>query len=474
MASNGDFPGLEFHWHTHRRWEGIERPYKPEDVARLRGSIHIEHTLARLGSERLWQLVKNEPYVSALGAMTGNQAIQQVRAGLKAIYVSGWQVAADNNLAGEVYPDQSLYPANSVPEMVRRINRALMRADQIYQAEGRDGLNWFVPLVADAEAGFGGVLNAFELTKALIEAGAAAVHFEDQLSSAKKCGHMGGKVLVSTQEGIQKLVAARLAADVMGIPTVIIARTDADSAKLLTSDIDPRDHDFIQRGARTYEGFFRYHGGPDAAISRSLSYAPYADMLWWETAEPNLEEARRFAEAIHSRFPDKILAYNCSPSFNWRKKLSDQDIARFIPALGEMGYKFQFITLAGFHSLNLAMFELARGFRDSGMAAYTRLQEKEFSREREYGYDAVKHQRFVGTGYFDEVQMLISGGLAATTALTGSTEDAQFLDGSGAPEKTAAGPDATCQPVLGECPTFGEQPLVQPISHPKKEKETAA
>jgi isocitrate lyase len=470
MASNGSFPGLEFHWRVHQRWEGIERPYKPEDVVRLRGSVHIEHTLARMGAERLWELVRTEPYVAALGAMTGNQALQQVKAGLKAIYVSGWQVAADNNLAGEVYPDQSLYPANSMPEMVRRINKALIRADEIHHSEGRNGIHWFAPLVADAEAGFGGVLNAFELTKALIEAGAAAVHFEDQLSSAKKCGHMGGKVLVSTMEGIQKLVAARLAADVMGVPTVIIARTDADSAKLLTSDIDPRDHDFIRRGARTYEGFFHYEGGIEAAIARSLSYAPYADMLWWETSEPNLEEAEQFAKAVHARFPDKVLAYNCSPSFNWRKKLDDKEIARFIPALGEMGYKFQFITLAGFHSLNLSMFELARGFRQTGMTAYSRLQEKEFSREREFGYEAVKHQRFVGTGYFDEVQMLISGGLAATTALTGSTEDAQFLEGSAAPEKAMEGPDASCQPVLGDCPTFGERPLVQPTHTSQSEK----
>jgi isocitrate lyase len=474
MASDGSFPGLEFHWRTHQRWEGIERPYKPEDVVRLRGSIHIEHTLARLGAERLWELVRTEPYVAALGAMTGNQAVQQVKAGLKAVYVSGWQVAADNNLAGEVYPDQSLYPANSMPEMVRRINKALIRADEIHHSEGRNGAHWFVPLVADAEAGFGGVLNAFELTKALIEAGAAAVHFEDQLSSAKKCGHMGGKVLVPTMEAIQKLVAARLAADVMGVPTVIIARTDADSAKLLTGDIDPRDHDFIRRGSRTYEGFFHYEGGVEAAIARSLSYAPYADMLWWETSEPNLEEAAQFADAIHARFPDKVLAYNCSPSFNWRKKLDEKQIARFIPALGEMGYKFQFITLAGFHSLNLAMFELARGYRQTGMTAYSRLQEKEFSREREYGYEAVKHQRFVGTGYFDEVQMLISGGLAATTALTGSTEDAQFLEGSAAPEKIGEGPDTSCQPVLGDCPTFGEQPLVQPAHAKHSDKESAA
>jgi isocitrate lyase len=470
MSNN--FPGLEHHWRTHQRWEGIERPYQPEDVARLRGSLHVEHTLARVGAERLWHLVRTEPYVAALGAMTGNQAVQQVSAGLHAIYVSGWQVAADNNAAGEVYPDQSLYPANSMPEMVRRINRALARADQIHHAEGRNGTNWFVPLVADAEAGFGGVLNAFELTKSLIEAGAAAVHFEDQLSSAKKCGHMGGKVLVPTHEAIQKLVAARLAADVMGVPTVIVARTDADSAKLLTSDIDPRDHDFIQRGARTYEGFFRYHGGVEAAIARSLAYAPYADMLWWETSEPNLEHAEKFATAVRARYPEKILAYNCSPSFNWRKKLGDKDIARFLPALGEMGYKFQFITLAGFHALNLSMFELARGFKESGMTAYSRLQEKEFSREREHGYEAVKHQRFVGTGYFDDVQMLISGGLAATTALSGSTEDEQFLHGSGAPEATLAGPDARCQPVLGDCPAFGEQPLVQPKA--KGGKEDAA
>jgi isocitrate lyase len=425
----------------------------------------VEHTLARMGAERLWELVKSEPYVAALGAMTGNQAVQQVSAGLKAIYVSGWQVAADNNVAGEVYPDQSLYPANSMPEMVRRINKALLRADQIHHSEGRNGTRWIVPLVADAEAGFGGVLNAFELTKALIEAGAAAVHFEDQLSSAKKCGHMGGKVLVPTMEAIQKLVAARLAADVLGVPTVIVARTDADSAKLMTSDIDPRDHDFIQRGARTYEGFFRYRGGVDAAIHRSLSYAPYADLLWWETSEPNLNDAQRFAEAVHARFPGKILAYNCSPSFNWRKKLDEKTIARFLPALGEMGYKFQFITLAGFHSLNLAMYELARGFKDNGMTAYCRLQEKEFSRERQYDYEAVKHQRFVGTGYFDELQMLITGGLAATTALTGSTEDAQFLEGSAAPDENVA------TSLLGFAPPSGEH---APAPETAAKKEGAA
>ena len=469
INQHGDFPGLEFHWRTHRRWEGIQRPYKPEDVARLRGSVHIEHTLARLGSERLWDLVKTEPYVSALGAMTGNQAIQQIQAGLKAIYVSGWQVAADNNLAGDVYPDQSLYPANSMPEMVRRINKALVRADQIHHSEGRNAIQWLAPLVADAEAGFGGVLNAFELTKALIEAGAAAVHFEDQLSSAKKCGHMGGKVLVSTHEAIQKLVAARLAADVMGVPTIIIARTDADSAKLLTSDIDPRDHDFISRGSRTYEGFFHYEGGVEAAIARSLSYAPYADMLWWETSEPNLHDAQRFAEAVHGRFPGKVLAYNCSPSFNWRKKLNEKDIARFLPALGEMGYKFQFITLAGFHSLNLAMFSLARQYKENGMTAYSRLQEKEFSSEREHGYEAVKHQRFVGTGYFDDVQMLISGGLAATTALHGSTEEEQFAEGWAAKEAGASGETA-----LANAPANGSKSVEFKDHKDKSQKEHAA
>jgi isocitrate lyase len=425
-----NFPGLETGWGTDKRWHGIERPYTTQDVDRLRGSVHIEHTLARMGSERLWELVKTEPFVPALGAMTGNQAVEQVKAGLKAIYVSGWQVAADANNAGQMYPDQSLYPADSVPNMCRRINNALIRADQIHHSEGKNGMYWYAPLVADAEAGFGGVLNAFELTKALIEAGAAGVHFEDQLSSAKKCGHMGGKVLVSTQEAIQKLVAARLAADVMSVPTLIVARTDAMSAHLLTSDIDPRDRDFIISGPRTYEGFYRIRGGMDSAIARAISYAPYADLLWCETSEPNLGEAERFASAVHAKYPGKLLAYNCSPSFNWRKKLDDASIARFIPALGEMGYKFQFITLAGFHSLNLAMYELARGFRDTGMTAYSRLQEKEFSREREYGYEAVKHQRFVGTGYFDDIQQLVTSGTASTTALTGSTEEEQFDDAS--------------------------------------------
>ena len=443
------FPGLEDGWGRDYRWNQIERPYTREDVVRLRGTVYVEHTLARLGAERLWELINTEPYVPALGALTGNQAIQQVKAGLRAIYVSGWQAAADANNAGQVYPDQSLYPADSVPNLVRRINNALIRADQIHHSEGKNSINWFAPLVADAEAGFGGVLNAFELTKALIEAGAACVHFEDQLSSAKKCGHMGGKVLVSTMDAIQKLVSARLAADVLGVPTLIMARTDALSAHLLISDIDPRDRPFLT-GKRTSEGFLRIRGGMDSAIARGLAYAPYADLLWCETAQPDLEEARQFAEGIHAKFPNKPLAYNCSPSFNWRKLLDDATIARFIPALAEMGYKFQFITLAGFHSLNLAMFELARGFRDAGMTAYTRLQEKEFSRERDYGYEATKHQRFVGAGYFDAIQQLITGGTASTLALHGSTEEEQFA-GERAP--VAAGqPDPASAPILGERP----------------------
>jgi isocitrate lyase len=414
-------------WKTNPRWKGIERPYSTEDVLRLRGSIHIEHTLARLGAERLWELLETEPYVNALGAVTGNQAVQQVQAGLKAIYVSGWQVAADANNAGMMYPDQSLYPADSVPNLCRTINNALQRADQIHHAEGKvaPGRTWFAPLVADAEAGFGGTLNAFELMKGMIDAGAACVHFEDQLSSAKKCGHLGGKVLVPTSEAIQKLVAARLAADVMNVPTLIMARTDADSAQLLTSDIDPRDRVFCT-GKRTSEGFFRIKGGIESAIARGLAYAPYADMIWCETSHPDLDEARQFAEAIHARYPGKLLAYNCSPSFNWRKKLDEATIARFQPELARMGYKFQFVTLAGFHSLNLSMFELARGYKQSGMAAYSELQEREFRGETEYGYEAVKHQRFVGTGYFDVVQQVISGGLASTVALAESTEAEQF------------------------------------------------
>src|SRR5216684_189963 len=364
-----------------QRWQGITRPYSLMDVERLRGSVRIEHTLARVGAENLWNLLHTEPYVAALGAMTGNQAIQQVHAGLKAIYVSGWQVAADANLSGEMYPDQSLYPADSVPSMVRRINKALQRADQTRHSEGKNGINWFAPLIADAEAGFGGNLNAFELMKAMIEAGAACVHFEDQLSSAKKCGHLGGKVLVSTSEAIQKLVAARLAADVMGVPTLIMARTDSDSAALLTTDVDPRDQEFCT-GERTAEGFFNVRGGVQAAIARGLAYAPYVDLLWCETSKPNLEEAREFAEGIHAVYPGKMLSYNCSPSFNWRKHLSDEDIARFQQELGAMGYKFQFITLAGFHALNHTMFELAREYKAIGMTAYSELQEAEFQSER--------------------------------------------------------------------------------------------
>jgi isocitrate lyase len=416
---------LQDRWQSDPRWKGIKRPYHAADVDRLRGTVQVEHTLARLGAARLWELLHSETYVAALGAMTGNQAIQQVAAGLQAIYVSGWQVAADANLSGQMYPDQSLYPADSVPSLVRRINQALMRADQIYHAEGKNGKYWFAPLVADAEAGFGGNLNAFELMKAMIEAGAAAVHFEDQLSSAKKCGHLGGKVLVSTTEAIQKLVAARLAADVMGVPTLIIARTDADSASLLTTDIDPRDKRFCI-GKRTSEGFFEVRGGLEAAVARGLSYAPYADLLWWETSKPNLEEARIFADAIHAEFPGKLLAYNCSPSFNWRKHLNENDIARFQRELGAMGYKFQFITLAGFHALNHSMFALSREYRQHGMTAYAQLQEAEFASERDGSYGAVKHQRFVGTGYFDEVQNAITSGTASTTALAGSTETEQF------------------------------------------------
>jgi isocitrate lyase len=412
-------------WKSNTRWAGITRPYTTQDVDRLRGSLHIEHTLARQGAERLWNLLQNETYVPALGAMTGNQAVQQVKAGLKAIYVSGWQVAADANDAGQMYPDQSLYPADSVPNLCRRINQALTRADQIDHAEGKDGIHWFAPLIADAEAGFGGNLNAFELMKAMIEAGASCVHFEDQLSSAKKCGHLGGKVLVPTVEAIQKLVAARLAADVMGVPTLIMARTDADSAHLLTSDVDPRDQEFLT-GERTPEGFFGIRGGIESAIARAIAYAPYVELIWCETSHPDLEEARQFAEAVHAKFPGKMLAYNCSPSFNWKAKLDDATIARFQTELAAMGYKFQFITLAGFHALNLSMFELARGYKEFGMTAYSRLQQQEFSSERENGYEAVKHQRFVGTGYFDAVTQVIAGGTSSVTALAGSTEAEQF------------------------------------------------
>jgi isocitrate lyase len=415
-------------WKINPRWNGIERPYTQEDVDRLRGTLHIEHTLARLGAERLWELLTTEPYIAALGALTGNQAVQMVSAGLKAIYVSGWQVAADANLSGHTYPDQSLYPADSVPSLCKRLNNAFIRADQIHHAEGKNGMNWFAPLIADAEAGFGGCLNAFELMKGMIEAGAACVHFEDQLSSAKKCGHLGGKVLVPTNEAVQKLIAARLAADVMGVPTLLMARTDANSAQLITSDIDPRDRDFITSSERTAEGFFRLQGGIECAIARGLAYAPYADLIWCETSEPNLEEARRFADAIHAKFPGKMLAYNCSPSFNWKKKLDDTTIARFQKELGAMGYKFQFVTLAGFHSLNMGMFDLAREYSQSGMTAYSKLQQQEFTSEAAHGYAAVKHQRFVGTGYFDQVATVISSGTASTTALIGSTEEEQFHD----------------------------------------------
>src|SRR5919107_1418463 len=395
MLNGNQVAEIEREWDS-PRWQEITRPYSAEDVARLRGTVKIEHTLARLGAERLWELMHERPFVSALGALTGNQAVQQVKAGLEAVYLSGWQVAADANLAGQMYPDQSLYPANSVPHVVKRINQALQRADQIDHSEGRNGTYWFAPIVADAEAGFGGALNVFELMKGMIESGAAGVHFEDQLSSEKKCGHMGGKVLLPTAQGIRNLISARLAADVMGVPTVIIARTDADAAKLITSDVDPAD-------------------------------APYADVVWCETSEPNIEEAREFAEAIHERFPGKLLAYNCSPSFNWKAKLGDEDIASFQDQLGAMGYKYQFVTLAGFHALNYSMFDLARDYGERGMAAYTELQEAEFSAEK-YGYTATKHQREVGARYFDEVAQVVAGGTASTTALTGSTEEEQFVE----------------------------------------------
>ena len=409
------------------RWNGITRTYSSDDVNRLRGTVRVEFTLARAGAEKLWRMLHRDSHVAALGALTGNQAVQMAAAGLKAIYLSGWQVAADANLAGQMYPDQSLYPVNSVPSIVRSINNALMRADQIAHAEGHDSMDWMLPIVADAEAGFGGVLNAFELTKSLIEAGAAAVHFEDQLSSAKKCGHMGGKVLVSTREAIQKLTAARLAADVLGVPTILIARTDADTAHLITSDCDPADAPFIT-GERTVEGFFSFRGGLDAAIARGLAYAPFADMIWCETSEPNLEDARRFASAILASFPGKLLAYNCSPSFNWRSKLNLSDISVFQHKLAGMGYRFQFVTLAGFHALNLSTFELAHEYNCTGMLAYSQLQQREFDIAERCGYGAVKHQRFVGTGYFDQVATVITSGKTSTCALPGSTEEEQFED----------------------------------------------
>ena len=414
---------IEDQWKD-ERWQGIERPYTAEDVLKLRGSMQIEHTLARRGSEKLWNYLNTEDYINALGALTGNQAVQQVKAGLKAIYLSGWQVAADANLSGNMYPDQSLYPANSVPAVVKRINQALQRADQIHYSEGKEDIDWFQPIVADAEAGFGGQLNCFELMKGMIEAGAAGVHFEDQLSSEKKCGHLGGKVLLPTQTAVRNLIAARLAADVMGVPTILIARTDADAADLITSDIDPTDHAFIT-GDRTPEGFYRTKAGIDQAIARGLSYAPYADLIWCETSEPNLEDAKKFADAIHEKFPGKMLAYNCSPSFNWKKKLDDETIANFQKEIAKMGYKFQFVTLAGFHALNHSMFELARGYKERGMAAYSELQQAEFASEAN-GYTATRHQREVGTGYFDEVAQVITGGTSSTTALKGSTEEEQF------------------------------------------------
>jgi isocitrate lyase len=423
-------PGqLACSWANQPRWNYVKRPYTAEDVIRLRGSVIIEYTLARRGAERLWRAVHSRDFVPALGAMSGNQAVQMAQAGLEAIYCSGWQVAADANLSGETYPDLSLYPSSSVPSLVRRINNALQRADQIHACEGKSipGIDWYVPIVADAEAGFGGNLNAFELMKHMIEAGAAGVHFEDQLSSAKKCGHMGGKVLVPTREFIEKLVAARLATDVMGVPTVIIARTDADSATLLTSDVDERDRPFIT-GERTAEGFFQINGGLDCAIARGVAYAPYADMIWCETSHPDIDEARKFAEGVHKAHPGKLLAYNCSPSFNWKARLDDVTISKFQRELGAMGYRFQFITLAGFHALNTSMFELARSYRHEGMTGYVRLQQREFELEQTHGYSAVKHQRFVGTKYFDEVATVVSGGTACTTALKGSTEEEQFVE----------------------------------------------
>ncbi len=417
---------LKKSWATEDRWKGIERPYTAEEVVKLQGSVQIQHTLAEKGAQRLWKSLHEEDFINALGALTGNQAVQQVKAGLKAIYLSGWQVAADANLAGQMYPDQSLYPANSVPQVVKRINQALQRADQIDHAEGRkDDFDWFAPIVADAEAGFGGPLNVFELVKSMIEAGAAGVHLEDQLASEKKCGHLGGKVLLPTQNAIRNLIAGRLATDVLGVPTILIARTDADAADMVTSDIDSRDAEFIT-GERTPEGFFRTKAGIDQAIARGLAYAPYADLIWCETSKPDLEEAKKFAEAIHAKFPGKPLAYNCSPSFNWKANLDEETIAKYQIELSKLGYKFQFVTLAGFHALNHSMFKLAHEYKDHGMAAYSRLQQEEFASEAN-GYTATKHQREVGTGYFDEVSQVISGGTSSTTAMGGSTETAQFV-----------------------------------------------
>ncbi len=426
MSQFADLQALKKHWQEDPRWKGVRRGYAAEDVMRLRGTVRVEYTLARNGAEKLWRLMAEEPFVNALGALTGNQAMQQVKAGLKSIYLSGWQVAADANLAGQMYPDQSLYPADSVPNVVRRINNALLRADQLNHAEGDDSVDWMAPIVADAEAGFGGVLNAHELMKAMIEAGAAGVHFEDQLASAKKCGHMGGKVLVPTQEAVAKLVAARLAADIMDVPTILLARTDAMGAGLLTSDIDEYDRPFIT-GERTAEGFYLTRPGIEQAIARGLAYAPYADLLWCETSTPDLEQARVFAEAIRKEYPDQLLSYNCSPSFNWRKNLDDDTIARFQRELGAMGYAYQFITLAGFHALNFSMYELARGYRERQMSAYVELQEAEFDAEA-VGYTATRHQHEVGTGYFDAVTQVIAGGHSSLSALEGSTEEEQFQE----------------------------------------------
>ena len=415
---------LERRWATSPRWAGITRPYTAEDVWRLKGSLDIASTLAEVGAAKLWRLLQDEPYVAALSAVTGNQAVQEVQAGLKAIYVSGWQVAADANTSGQMYPDQSLYPADSVPWLVRRLQRALRRADEIHHARGDESIDWYVPFVADAEAGFGGNLNAFELMRWMIAEGVAAVHFEDQLSSVKKCGHLGGKVLVPTSDFISKLVAARLAADVSGVETLVIARTDANSATLLTSDVDEYDRAFCT-GERTHEGFFCVRDGVDAAIHRALAYAPYADLLWFETAKPDVGEAQKFAAAIHERFPGKLLAYNCSPSFNWRKHLTEAQCASFQKDLGAMGYKFQFVTLSGFHALNMATYQLARAYRERGMAAYADLQTQEFGAQAD-GYEAVKHQEFVGVGYFDDVTQVVAGGRSSTTAMANSTEEAQF------------------------------------------------
>lgn len=415
---------LNEYWKNDPRWKGITRAYTAEDVIKLRGSVQIKYTLAENGAKKLWDMLHTEPYINALGALTGNQAMQQVKAGLKAIYLSGWQVAADANNAGQMYPDQSLYPASSVPDVVRRINHALQRADQIHHSEGDNSVDWFAPIVADAEAGFGGPLNVFELMKGMIDAGASGVHYEDQLASEKKCGHMGGKVLVPTAQFIRTLTAARLASDVCDVPTVLVARTDANGAFLQTSDIDPYDEPFIT-GERTAEGFFRIRGGIESAISRGLAYAPYADLVWCETSKPDVGEAREFAQAVHEKFPGKLLAYNCSPSFNWKKHLDEATIASFQKDLGEMGYKFQFITLAGFHALNYSMFTLAKAYKEAGMAAYSKLQEQEFATEKD-GYTATRHQREVGTGYFDLVSNTITGGESSTLALKGSTEEEQF------------------------------------------------